>query len=169
MKIYKNPLLNSNVEITSETLKNILKPLLSDPNVKPTNKMLKNILGKSYSVFEELSAILTNEKYSLTLNWNYHKNIIGPDTSAWYCRVMFKKKTTFWLSISEGYFVITFFFLVRHLAEINQLETSKNSFIVGEEFSRDPKVVYFPLVFTINSNEQFNDLLKIVDFKKRLK
>jgi len=148
-------------------VKQLLK--LTDPNIEPTKEVLKNVLGESYTVFEELSAILTNEKYCLTMNWNYHKNILAYGIKAWFCRVMYKKKTIFWLSAFEGYFRTTFFFLDRHIEGISKLETSEDSFRLGKEFWAVPTVIFVPPDFNIKNNEQISDLLKIVEYRKRIK
>jgi hypothetical protein len=142
------------------------KLLLNDPNIEPTSDILKDVLKGSYNVFEELSSILTNEKYCLTMNWVYRKNIIEFGTKAWHCRVMYKKKTNFWLSAFDGYFRITFFFLDRHIEDISKLGTSEDCFELGKEFWAVPSVIFVPLTFYINSKEQFPDLLKIVEYKK---
>ncbi|MCL2311658.1 MAG: DUF3788 domain-containing protein [Firmicutes bacterium] len=153
------------------TMDNNIKQLLrlTDPNIEPTVEVLKNVLGESYTVFEELSAILTNEKYCLTMNRNYHKNILAWGTKAWFCRVMYKKKTIFWLSAFDGYFRTTFFFLDRHIEGISKLETSEDSFRLGKEFWNVPNVIFVPFDFNIKSNEQIPDLLKIVEYRKRTK
>jgi hypothetical protein len=145
------------------------KPLFNDKNIEPTKDEIKSVLKDSYTVFEELSEILTSEKYSLTMNFNFHKNIIDTNTNAWYFRVVNKKKTIFWLSFCENYFVITFFFLTRHLEDIGNLGANDDSFVIGKEFWRDPKVIYIPLTFEINSKEQIADLLKVVKFRIKSK
>ena len=145
------------------------KPLFTDKNIEPTRDGIKTVLKDSYTVFAELSEILTSEKYSLTMNFNFHHDIIDKDTSGWYFRVVHKKKTIFWLSFCEGYFVITFFFLTRHLEDIANIDATVDSFTVGKEFWRDPKVIYVPLTFEIHSEAQLEDLLKIVEYRIKCK
>ncbi len=142
---------------------------LTDPNVEPTSEVLKNTLKESYHAYEELSAILTSEKYCLTMDWIFRKNILEMGTQAWHCRVVYKKKTIFWLSAFDGYFRTTFFFLDRHIEGINELGTNEDSFQLGKEFWAVPTIIFVPLYFDINSNEQFPDLLKIVEYRKEVK
>ncbi|MCL2039883.1 MAG: DUF3788 domain-containing protein [Bacteroidetes bacterium] len=134
------------------------KPLLNEPEIEPTDEVLKPILKESYIAFEKLSEILTN-KYSIIMDWKYYK-----DSKAWLCKVAYKKKTIFWLSIWEGYFKISFFFLERHLEGITKLGTNENSFELAKEWGK-----MIPLIFNIYTEEQFSDLLKIVEYKKGLK
>lgn len=133
-------------------------PLLNEPEIEPTNEVLKNTLKKNYIVFEKLSEILIN-RYSITMNWKYYK-----DSKAWLCKVAYKKKTIFWLSVWEGYFQISFYFLERHLEGIAKLETNENSFKLAKEWGK-----MIPLIFNIYAEYQFTDLLKIVEYKKGLK
>ena len=131
---------------------------LNDPNIEPTSEILKNILEKSYYVYEELSSILTTE-YGLVMNWIYYKDFKG-----WLCRVMYKKKTNFWLSAWKGYFKSTFYFLERHLEGLSKLEIADDSFTLKKEWGK-----MLPVVFDIRSKEQFLDLLKVVVYKKAAK
>ena len=134
------------------------KPLLNEPEIQPTSNVLKNVLNESYNAFDELSAILTND-YSLTMDWKYYK-----DSKAWLCKVAYKKKTIFWLSVWDGYFRTSFFFLERHLEGITKLAIDKNSFELAKEWGN-----MIPLIFNIYSSNQFSDLLKIIEYKKNVK
>ena len=135
------------------------KPLLREQEIFPSKKVLKNTLGLSYSVFDALETILTNNEYALTFDWNYYK-----DSKAWLCKVCHKKKTVFWLSAWDGFFKTSFFFLERHLEGIAALELDENSYVLEKEFGK-----MIPLIFNINSVEQLSGLLKVVEYKKELK
>ena len=133
------------------------KPLLNEPEIFPTNEILKETLKKSYTVFEELSAILTEQ--GLTFNWKYYN-----DSKAWLCKVSFKKKTVFWLSAWNGFFKTSFFFLERHLEGIAALQMNENNFTIEKEWGK-----MIPLLFDISKSEQLADLLRVVEFKKKAK
>ena len=133
--------------------------LLREPEIVPTKDVLKNILGEVYSVLEELEMQLTQNEFALTFNWHYYK-----DGKAWLCKVAHKKKTIFWLSVWEGFFKTSFFFLERHLEEIAALELDENNYIIEKEWGK-----MIPVIFNINNKKQLADLLKIVKFKKAAK
>ena len=133
------------------------RPLLNEQSIFPSEEILKNILAESYAVFEELSAILT--KQGAVLVWKYYK-----DSKAWLCNVSYKKKTVFWLSVWNGYFKTSFFFLERHLEGIAALEIDENSFTLEKEWGK-----MIPFLFSISKSEQLPDLLKMVEFKKKTK
>ena len=138
--------MNSNVEIQ----------LLKEPEIFPTKEVLKSALGEVYNVLEDLETQLTQDEFGLTFDWKYYR-----DTKSWLCKVYHKKNTVFWLSVWEGFFKTSFFFLNRHLEGIAALGTDENSFSIEKEWGK-----MIPLIFNINDKKQFPDLLKIIKFKK---
>lgn len=134
------------------------KMLLKEPEIFPSKEVLKNVLNSVYSVFEEFETRLTNE-CALTFNWHYYK-----DSKGWLCKVCHKTKTVFWLSVWDGYFKISFYFLERHLEGIAALEIDDRSFELLKQWGK-----MTPLIFNIKDKEQFPDVLKMVWFKMRAK
>ena len=138
------------------------RPLLQDPDITPVKEVLQNVLKESYPVFEEMMTIITDAKYGLVPEWNYYR-----DGKAWLCKVVYKKKTVFWLSVWDKYFRTSFYFTEKHLSGIAELEIEES---IMEDFrSRKPTGKLFPLVISLSRKEQIKDLLKIIEFKKSLK
>ena len=133
--------------------------LLREPEIFPSKEVLKNLLGKVYDVFETLETQVTQSDFALTLDWHYYN-----DGKSWLCKVCYKKKTVFWLSVWDGFFKTSFFFLERHMEGIAALDINKNSFIIEKEWGK-----MIPLIFNIKNKKQFPDLLKMVEFKKKAK
>ena len=132
--------------------------LLHPPEIFPSKEVLKNALGSVYDVLETLETQLTGE-LALTFDWKYYK-----DSKAWLCKVAHKKKTIFWLSVWEGFFKTSFFFLERHLEGIAALEIDDEAFTLEKEWGK-----MIPLIFNINNKKQLPDLLKMVKYKKEVK
>ena len=133
--------------------------LLRDKEIYPSRDVLQNALGKVYEVFEEFETLLTQSDIALTFNWHYYR-----DGNSWLCKVSYKKKTIFWLSVWDGFFKTSFFFLERHLQGIADLEINHKGFAVEKEWGK-----MIPFIFNVVDRKQFPDLLKIVDFKKKAK
>jgi hypothetical protein len=133
------------------------KPLLNEPSILPTKEVLQKVLGKSYAVFEEFSAMLTEQ--GITLDWKYYN-----DSKAWLCKVSYKKKTVFWLSIWGSYFQASFYFLERHLEGIMALGIDNSHYTLAKEWGK-----MIPLFFYITKSEQLPDVLKMVEYKKTCK
>ncbi|MDR1182143.1 MAG: DUF3788 domain-containing protein [Bacteroidales bacterium] len=137
------------------------KPLLNEQAIFPSNEVLNAFLAESYPAFEQLSAILTNE-HSLVLEWNYYN-----DGRCWLCKVLNRKKNLFWLSVCDKFFKITFYFIEKHLESFTALDISET--LKEELYRAKPIGKLLPLLLEIRTREQFPDLLKIVEFKKKLK
>lgn len=133
--------------------------LLRESEIFPSKEVLKKALGGVYNVLEALEMQLTQGEFALTFDWHYYK-----DSKAWLCKVAHKKKTVFWLSVWDGFFKTSFFFLERHLEGIKALELDENSYIMEKEWGK-----MIPFIFSIRDKKQFSGLLKIIKYKKGAK
>jgi len=135
---------------------------LKDPDTYPSDEILKNVLKDSYSAYEETMKQITGAAYSLVPQWHYYN-----DGKAWLCKVGFKKKTVFWLSVWEGYFKAGFYFVARNCPGVLELDIDKS---IKEDFtSKKPIGTLFPLAIEIRKIGQISDLLKVIEYKKTLK
>lgn len=135
------------------------KQLLTNLDIFPSKDVLQDALGNVYEIYEELENLLTQNEFALTYIWHYYK-----DSKAWLCKVAYKKKTIFWLSIWEGFFKLSFFFLPRHLEGIKALKMDKSNFETKDEWGK-----MIPFFFNVNSKQPFNDLYKLIQYKKGAK
>ncbi len=138
------------------------KPLLNDPDVTPSSEVLQDALGASYPTYEKTIAAITGDPYGLVPEWRYYN-----DGKAWLCKVVFKKKTIFWLSIWDGFFKAGFYFVERHFPGLFDLEIDEN--IKKELKKTRPVGTLYPAVLVLSTVEHIPDLLKIIEFKKKLK
>jgi hypothetical protein len=138
------------------------KTLLDDPQIFPSKDVLKNALKDSYSVYEEFIGIIADAKFGLVPEWNYYR-----DGKSWLCKVCYKKKTVFWLSVYDEYFKTGFYFSEKHIPAIAELDIDNS---IKEDFSsRKPVGRLLPLGITISRKVQIKDVLTIIAFKKTLK
>ncbi|GAE84743.1 DUF3788 family protein [Bacteroides reticulotermitis] len=137
--------------------------LLRDPEVFPSEEILSKELDvRVYSTLASFTSTITSPEYGLETEWRYYN-----DGKAWLCKVTHKKKTILWLSIWEGFFKVSFYFTEKHLEAIDTLEISetiKQAFMQTKPIGR-----LIPMIFDITDNEQLQDLLTVVRFKKNLK
>jgi hypothetical protein len=135
---------------------------LKDPQILPTSEVLARVLGDSYPVFDELMKTITDLAFGLVADWHYYN-----DGKAWLCKVMYKKKTVFWLSVWDGYFKTGFYFTEKNCAGIFEMEIDDN---IKKEFSSHKSIgKLLPLSIEMKQKEQLPDLLKIIEYKKMLK
>ena len=135
--------------------------LLREPELLPTKEVLENALGESFTTLTELIDIVTNPQYGLILEWNYYK-----DGKAWLCKVTFKKKTVFWLSVWDKYFKVGFYFTEKNCLGVLELDIDEK---IKEDFGQSKNIgKLIPLGISVTGKEQIEDVLKIIDYKKRL-
>ncbi len=138
------------------------KPLLNDPDVHPSPEVLQNALGASFQVYEKTMTAITGDPYGLIPEWRYYN-----DGKAWLCKVVFKKKTIFWLSVWNGYFKAGFYFVERHCQGIHELDIDES---IKEELKKaKPFGTLYPVGLSISKSEQIKDLLALILYKKGLK
>lgn len=137
-------------------------PLLSEKEILPTNEVIEKALGERYFVFKEFIEIITNSKFGLVLEWKYYN-----DGKSWLCKVCYKKKTVFWLSIWNNFFKVGFYFTEKNCLEIASLDIDNKT---KEEFSHSKNIgKLIPLTIKMIKKEQIDDVLKIIEYKKKLK
>jgi len=138
------------------------KPLLNDPSLPPTEEMLRSILGGSFNVYSDMIIEITSEDQGLTPEWRFYN-----DGKAWLCKMAYKKKTIFWLSVWDGYFKAGFYFVERHCQGIRELDIDPG---IRDALSvAKPIGTLYPVTLEMRRKEQIRDLLALILYKKNLK
>jgi hypothetical protein len=134
---------------------------LREPDILPSEEVLEKNIGKDvFRIYQEL--IVEISKMGLNTEWNYYK-----DGKSWLCKVTYKKKTVFWLSIWDGYFKTSFFFTAKNCFAIEDLDIDNR---IKKEFTQTKAIgKLLPLILDIREKDQLIDLLKIAECKKKLK
>src|SRR5574337_395499 len=121
--------------------------VLKEPGISPTKKVLENDLGKTYKVYKELMDTISGKNYELIPQWHYYN-----DGKAWLCKVQYKKKTVFWLSVWDKYFKITFYITEKNSKGIFELDIDES---IKKNFKEHKSVgKLLPLVLIINKKSQ---------------
>ena len=136
--------------------------LLRDPEQIPTDKVIQEALGDSYPAFAELVQKAVSAPCGLNADWNYYK-----DGKAWLCKVSYRKKTVFWLSVWANFFKVAFYFTAKNSTGIENLDISHS---LKEHFGKaKPIGRLIPLVIDLTREEQIQDVLTLIEYKKKLK
>ncbi|MFA6368661.1 MAG: DUF3788 family protein [Bacteroidales bacterium] len=136
------------------------KLLLTNPEIIPERQVFESALKDAFPAFEKLFSTFSEKREDLLHEWRYYN-----DYKAWLCKVQFKKKTIFWLSVWEAYFKITFYFSEEHLDEFFNLPIDVS---IKELLNQSrPSGKLIPLVLTIRDSEPLDDVQHIVNFKKK--
>lgn len=136
--------------------------LLRKQDVYPCQEVIEGALRSSYPVFAEFEKIITDQPFALVPEWNYYK-----DGKAWLCKLSYKKKTVFWLSVWSGFFKTSFYFTEKNRDGILSLPVEAD---IQEGFKQaKPTGKLIPLTVNVSRKEQISDLLKLIEYKKSLK
>lgn len=137
------------------------KQLLTDQSISPTKEIIEKALDESYSAYDKLINIITDDKFGLETVWNYYK-----DGKAWLCKVCYKKKTIFWLSVWDKFFKIGFYFTEKNKSGILDLDIDEK---IKTDFNKSKNIgKLIPLTINMIKNEQIDDVLKIIEYKKKI-
>jgi hypothetical protein len=101
---------------------------------------------------------------NLVTEWRYYN-----DGKSWLCKITFKKKTIIWLSVWENFFRVSFYFTEKNSVGIPALEINKEIKDNFEQAKKNTIGKLIPLLIEVNSENQIADILKIAEYKKKLK
>lgn len=154
-----------------DAAKSSAQQLLRNPDIQLTDDVFAAALGPANSAYRKFVSELAN--HDIQLEWRYYT-----DGKAWLAKGLYKwtgvrggqKKTTvFWLSIWDGFFKVTIYIPEKSREDVLCLflhdearQMAEEARLMGERLS------YFPLVFDLRSDELFEAILSLVDFKKRI-
>lgn len=131
--------------------------LLKDRAIYPSDEVLAGVLGGVWPVFEAFRRELA--ELGIEIEWRYYN-----DGKAWLGKTAYRKKTILWLSVWEGYFQTSFYFLDRHLEGLAALGLDDNNYTLANKWGG-----MIPLTFNISREAQLDDVMKVAAFKKTAK
>ena len=137
--------------------------LLRDAGITPTMYVLENTTEKEiFSIYKKLYETINGSEFELNPEWNYYN-----DGKAWLCKVSYRKKTVFWLSVWDTGIKTSFYFTEKTRQGVLELAISDE---IKQRFSNATLIgKLIPLSMTILNEEHLSDLRKIIHYKKALK
>jgi len=145
--------------------------LLGNPEIEPSSDVIAKALGESNNAY--LSFINELASHDINLEWRYYN-----DGKAWLAKGLFKwtgvrggqnEKTVFWLSIWDGFFKVSFYILEKARTDAMSLPLKDEVKRMIAASLQMGKLKYFPVVFELYTDEMFDAVFMLVDFRKSLK
>jgi hypothetical protein len=145
--------------------------LLRNPNMQPTDDVIAKALGESNDAY--IKFINEIASHDIHLDWRYYN-----DGKAWLAKGLFKwtgvrggqKETTvFWLSIWDGFFKVTIYVPEKARADVLSLQLNNEVKLMIEATQQMGKLKYFPIVFDLCSDEMFEAVFLLADYRKSIK
>lgn len=149
-------------------IKSTKQQLLKNPNIQPTIDVLEEALRETSKAYIQFVNEL--EHHDIQLEWRYYT-----DGKAWLAKGLHKwvgvrggKKevTVFWLSIWDGFFKVTIYVPEKDRAGIRTLPLKDEVKQMIEDSAQMGKLKFFPVVFELCSDESFEAIYTLIDFKK---
>jgi hypothetical protein len=145
--------------------------LLRDENIKPTSEVIAESLDSANNAYIDFMKKLENHR--IEFNWRYYndgKAWLGKGVYKWTTlRGTQKETTAFWLSIWSGFFKLTIYIPEKYRTEALSLSLCNETKKMIEDAKQMGKLKFFPIVFDLCSNEMFEEIFSLIDFRKALK
>lgn len=145
--------------------------LLRNPDIEPSSDVVAKALGEANNAYIKFINELSN--CDIQLEWRYYT-----DSKAWLAKGLYKwtgvrggqnKKTVFWLSVWDGFFKVTIYFPEKVRADIFSLPLNNEVKQMIAALQQMGKLKFFPIVFDLSSDEMFEEVFLLADFRKSIK
>lgn len=151
--------------------------LLRDPGIEPTSQVIAEALGTANEAYSKFIGELAN--HEIDLEWRYYT-----DGKAWLGKGLYrwtgarggqKEVTAFWLSIWEDpsrggrLFKVTIFVPEKVRAAVLNLPLGDGIKQMIADAKQIGKLKFFPVVFDFRSDELFDAVYTLIDFRKMIK
>lgn len=145
--------------------------MLRDPDIQPSSDAIAQALGESNNAYMKFINELAG--HDIHLDWRYYN-----DGKAWLAKGLFKwvgirggqnETTVFWLSIWHGFFKVTIYVPEKARADVLSLPLDNEVKQTITDSQQMGKLKYFPIVFHLCSDEMFEAVFLLVDFRKSIK
>ena len=145
--------------------------LLRDPSKEPTAAVIAEGLGDAGAAYNKFTE--EAERHNIRVEWHYYN-----DSKAWLGKALYyritsrgtqKEITAFWISIWDGFFKVSLFIPEKYRADALKLSLSDSMKKKIEDSTQIGKMKIFPLIFDLRSDESYDEIFTLIDFKKELK
>lgn len=145
--------------------------LLRDSNIEPTSEIIAEGLGAANSAYIKFIGGLKD--HDVGVEWRYYN-----DGKAWLGKALYKwttmrgtqkEITAFWLSIWDGFFKVSLYIPEKARADVLTLPLNGETKKMIENTKQMGKLKFFPLVFDLRSDELFDEIYTLADFRKMIR
>lgn len=161
-----------NEKLKTKFIKSTKQQLFRSPNIQSTGDVIAEALGGVYNAYVKFVNEL--ESHDIHLEWRYYN-----DGKAWLAKGLHKwigvrggqnEAIAFLLSIWDCFFKVTIYVPEKARADAFSLpldDEVKQMIADSKQMGKQQK--FFPLVFDLCSDEMFEAIYTLVDFRKRMK
>ena len=145
--------------------------LLKDPDIEPSSDVIAKALGDANNAYIKFISELAS--HDIQLEWRYYN-----DGKAWLAKGPYRwtgvrggknETTVFWLSIWDGFFKVNIYLPEKARADVLSLPLDNEVKLMIADTKQMGKLKSFPVVFELCSDEMFESVFSLADFKKSIK
>ena len=145
--------------------------MLRNPDIAPSSDVIAKALGEANNAY--IKFINEIASHDIQIDWRYYN-----DGKAWLAKGLFKwrgvrggqnETTIFRLSIWDGFFKVTIYIPEKARAEVLSLPLDSEVKLRISDSQQMGKLKYFPIVFDLCSDEIFEAVFLLADFRKSIK
>jgi hypothetical protein len=145
--------------------------MLRNPDIQASSDVIAKALGESNNAYIKFINELSS--HDIHLEWRYYN-----DGKAWLAKGLYRwtgvrggqnETTVFWLSIWDGFFKVTIYVPEKNCTDVLSLPLDNEVKLMIADSQQMGKLKYFPIVFDLCSDEMFEAIFLLVDFRKRIK
>lgn len=145
--------------------------MLRNPDMQPSSDVIAKALGDSNNTYIKFINELASR--DIQLGWRYYT-----DGKAWLAKGLYKwtgvrggqnESTIFWLSIWEGFFKVAIYIPEKVRADVLSLPLDNDVKRVIANSKQMGRLKYFAIVFDVYSDEVFEAVFLLADFRKSIK
>ncbi len=145
--------------------------LLRNPDIEPSSDVIAKALGEANDAYVKFIKELAS--HDIHLEWRYYN-----DGKAWLAKGLYKwigvrggqnETTVFWLSIWDSFFKVTIYVPEKDRADVLSLPLDNEVKLMISGSQQMGKLKYFPIVFDLCSDEMFETIFLLADFRKSIK
>jgi hypothetical protein len=145
--------------------------LLRSADIQPSSDIVAKALGEANKAYVKFVNELAN--HDIQLEWRYYS-----DGKAWLGKGLYNwtgirggqnETTIFWLSIWDGFFKVTIYVPEKARADVSSLALDNEVKLIIADSKQMGKLKFFPLVFELCSDEMFEAIFLLADFRKNIR
>lgn len=136
--------------------------MLTNSLIHPTDEIIFSYIGDKQEYWKAIMKYMAENYIGSAGEWNFYN-----DGKRWLFKMIYRKKTIFWIGILKDSFRVTFYLGNKAEAVIDKSDLPST---IKEEFKTAKRYgLIRPLTFIVNSKDDFENILKVIEIKTKLK
>ena len=135
--------------------------VLNDRFTMPTDELIFAVIGDKKIFWQKIINYLHDNYTDISEVWRFYD-----DGKCWLFRTLKKKKTIFWIWISDGTFRVTFYLPDKAIPLLDQSNLPER---IKTEYMNTQNNKFRSITIKMNDNDDAENVIKLIEIKLKLK